>query len=41
MSPLGAMFIGYAIVIGGLFLYVLRLGRVGRAIETELRDRQR
>ncbi|HLE77286.1 MAG TPA: hypothetical protein VJA65_02620 [bacterium] len=36
MSPLGAMFVGYAIVIGGLFVYVLRLHRIGRAIETDL-----
>jgi len=37
MNPLTAMFIGFAIVWGGLFLYVLRLHRAGRALEEQLR----
>ncbi|HEY3247924.1 MAG TPA: hypothetical protein VGK88_06510 [bacterium] len=37
MSPLGAMFLGYGIVVGGLFAYVIRLHRIGRAIDAELR----
>ena len=41
MSPLGAMFLGYAIVIGGLFVYVLRLHRIGRAIDAQLQGRRR
>lgn len=41
MSPLGAMFVGYAIVIGGLFVYVLRLHRIGRAIERDLQGKPR
>jgi CcmD family protein len=36
MSPLTAMFVGFAIIWGGLFLYVLRLHRLGRAIERQL-----
>jgi len=36
MNPLTAMFIGFAIVWGGLFLYVLRLHRLGREIERKL-----
>ena len=38
MSALVAMFIGYTIVLGGLFLYVLRIHRVSRSIERELRE---
>lgn len=38
MSPLVAMFVGFAIVWGGLFLYVLWLHRIGRAIEQQLRQ---
>lgn len=38
MNPLGAMFVGFAIVWGGLFLYVLRLHRLGREIERRLRE---
>lgn len=37
MTPLGAMFVGFAIVWGGLFLYVLRLHRITREIERRLR----
>jgi len=36
MTPLLAMFIGFAIVWAGLFLYVLRLHRIGRALEAEV-----
>lgn len=36
MTPLVAMFIGFAVVWAGLFLYVLRLHRVGRALDAEL-----
>lgn len=36
MTPLTAMFIGFAVVWVGLFVYVLRLHRIGRAIEREL-----
>jgi CcmD family protein len=36
MNPLTAMFIGFAVVWVGLFAYVLRLNRIGRAIEREL-----
>jgi len=38
MNPLTAMFIGFAVVWGGLFLYVLRLHRLGRKIERQLRS---
>lgn len=38
MSALVAMFIGYAIVLGGLFLYVLRVHRIGRSLERDLRE---
>ncbi len=38
MSPLVAMFIGFAIVWAGLFLYVLRLHGIGRTIERQLRQ---
>lgn len=37
MNPLTAMFIGFAVVWGGLFAYVLRLNRIGRTIERQLR----
>lgn len=37
MNPLTAMFVGFAIIWGGLFVYVLRLHRLGRAIEQQLR----
>jgi CcmD family protein len=37
MNPLTAMFIGFAVVWVGLFAYVLRLHRIGRAIERDLR----
>ena len=36
MNPLTAMFVGFAIIWGGLFIYVLRLHRLGRAIEQQL-----
>jgi CcmD family protein len=36
MSPLTAMFVGFAIIWAGLFIYVLRLHRLGRAIEQQL-----
>lgn len=36
MTPLTAMFIGFTVVWLGLFAYVLRLNRIGRAIEREL-----
>lgn len=36
MSPLAAMFIGYAIVLGGLFAYVMRLHRISRSLEADL-----
>ena len=36
MSPLLAMFIGFAVVWAGLFLYVLRLHRIGRALEDQV-----
>lgn len=41
MSALVAMFIGYAIVLGGLFLYVLRVHRIGRSLERDLREAQK
>jgi CcmD family protein len=37
MNPLAAMFIGFAVVWIGLFAYVLRLNRIGRSIERQLR----
>ena len=37
MNPLTAMFVGFAIIWAGLFIYVLRLHRLGRAIEQQLR----
>lgn len=37
MNPLTAMFVGFAIIWGGLFIYVLRLHRLSRAIEQQLR----
>ncbi|HEY6102975.1 MAG TPA: CcmD family protein [bacterium] len=37
MNPLTAMFIGFAVVWIGLFAYVLRLNRIGRSIERQLR----
>jgi len=40
MNPLTAMFIGFAVVWGGLFAYVLRLNRIGRTIERQLRREQ-
>ena len=36
MSPLTAMFVGFAVIWAGLFVYVLRLHRVARAIEQQL-----
>ena len=36
MSPLLAMFIGFAVVWAGLFLYVLRLHRIGRTLEADV-----
>ncbi len=36
MTPLEAMFAGYAIVWGGLFAYVLYLHRLGRALQARL-----
>lgn len=36
MNPLTAMFVGFAIIWAGLFVYVLRLHRLGRAIEQRL-----
>lgn len=41
MSPLVAMFVGYTIVWAGLFLYVLRLHRIGRTLESQLEARGR
>ncbi|MDQ7842383.1 MAG: CcmD family protein [Armatimonadota bacterium] len=41
MNPLTAMFIGFAVVWVGLFLYVLRLHRLGREIERKLRTESR
>ncbi len=41
MKPLVAMFIGYAIVWGGLFAYVIRLHRLGRALQAQLLARER
>jgi hypothetical protein len=35
------MFVGYAIVIGGLFVYVLRVHRIGQAIEAQLQTHER
>ena len=40
MNPLTAMSSGFAIVWGGLFAYVLRLNRIGRTIERQLRREQ-
>ncbi len=40
MTPLFAMFIGFAVVWAGLFLYVLRLHRIGRTLEAELETLQ-
>ncbi|HXF83658.1 MAG TPA: CcmD family protein [bacterium] len=41
MSPLTAMFVGFALIWVGLFAYVLRLHRLGRAIEQRLAAEQR
>ena len=36
MSALVSMFVGFSIVIGGIFLYVLRLERLGRELEARV-----
>ncbi len=41
MKPLVAMFIGYAIVWGGLFVYVIHLHRLGRTLRAQLLARER
>ncbi len=40
MTPLVAMFVGFALVWAGLCLYVLRLLRISRALEAEVRALQ-
>lgn len=40
MKPLVAMFIGYAIVWTGLFVYVVRLHRISRSLAERLRARE-
>ncbi|MDQ7820801.1 MAG: CcmD family protein [Armatimonadota bacterium] len=40
MTPLVALFIGYAVVWVGLCLYLVRLHRLGRALQAQLEARE-